>query len=168
MKFLIPVILLLIGIGGGVGAGLALRPEPVAAVAGDVADPDGAQAKAGAEQSGPGRAPVDADSLEYIKLNNQFIVPLVTKDEVEGIIVMSLSLEIANDASELVYAREPKLRDEFLRVLFNHANIGGFRGRFTDDDKLAPLRRSLFEVAQQILGPGVTGVLITDINRQEL
>ncbi|MCQ0091829.1 flagellar basal body-associated FliL family protein [Roseovarius sp. M141] len=179
MRLLIPLILLLVGLGGGVGAGLALRPTPEAAA---LPPGKGGKNEAGvdahATPSGTHSAAKDyrnsnhggdtADNLEYIKLNNQFVVPIVTKDDVEAIIVMSLSLEIAAGQSETVYQREPKLRDEFLSVLFDHANMGGFRGTFTDTGKLSSLRNGLFSVAKNTLGPIVTAVLITDIARQDL
>lgn len=179
MKLLIPLILLLVGLGGGVGAGLALRPTPeTAAHSSDNGGENEASADAPARPSGNRPAAKDhrdsdhgggtGDSLEYIKLNNQFVVPIVTKDSVDAIIVMSLSLEIAAGQSETVYLREPKLRDEFLSVLFDHANMGGFRGTFTDSGKLSSLRKGLFSVAKNTLGPIVTAVLITDIARQDL
>ncbi len=179
MKKLIPLVFMLVGIGGGVGAGLALRPD-TAAVPGDAEQ---------AEQASPSEAGHDtaaqdthgsestnghgADSghdggLEYIKLNNQFVVPIVEKDSVEALIVMSLSLEVTSGQSETVYLREPKLRDEFLQVMFDHANMGGFRGTFTDTEKLDVLRRGFLNVAEGVLGPVVTAVLITDITRQKM
>ncbi len=174
MKILIPIILLIVGLGGGVGAGLALRPDPeMTVMASDIGEENEADdehenpsEEAGYPDSDQGGG--NASNLEYIKLNNQFVVPIVTKESVDAIIVMSLSLEMANDESEKVYAREPKLRDEFLRVLFDHANMGGFRGTFTDTVMLAALRDGLLEVAQNTLGRSVRAVLITDIARQDL
>ncbi len=178
MKFLIPIILLLVGLGGGVGAGLALRPEPkISALTSDI----GKESEAGdsnantSENHSPDlrnaasvHDGVSAGNLEYIKLNNQFVVPIIAKESVNALIIMSLSLEMANGESEIVYAREPKLRDEFLRVLFDYANMGGFRGTFTDTVKLASLRDLLLQVAQNTLGRSVQAVLITDIARQDL
>ena len=51
---------------------------------------------------------------------------------------------------------EPKLRDVFLQVLFDHANMGGFRGAFTRSDVLEPLRTALREAAQKHLGKGTS------------
>lgn len=177
MKLLIPLILLLIGLGGGVGAGLALRSAPETAAqaaangeeknAGSDAHAEPSETRSGNNASSD-HSGATAQNLEYIKLNNQFVVPIVTKDSVDSIIVMSLSLEIVAGQSEIVYLREPKLRDEFLRVLFDHANMGGFRGTFTDTGKLESLRTGLLQVAQNTLGSIATAVLITDITRQDL
>ena len=69
---------------------------------------------------------------EYVKLNNQFVVPVVEDGRVAAMVVLSLSLEVEAGNTEAVYQREPKLRDAFLQVLFDHANVGGFCGSFTD------------------------------------
>ncbi|MCZ4352897.1 flagellar basal body-associated FliL family protein [Roseovarius aestuarii] len=176
MKKLLPLILALVGIGGGVGAGLAMRPEssqPIAAepdatvgasaIAGDHAKKDTQQAKASAHADEN-----SAETIEFIKLNNQFVVPVVKGDKVETLVVMSLSIELKAGNADMIYRREPKLRDSFLQVLFDHANMGGFRGEFTNTDNLDVLRSGLLEVAQGVVGDVVTGVLITDLARQDL
>jgi hypothetical protein len=161
---LLPVILALVGLGGGIGAGLFLRPAPSpedhAAEAGAEAAKDGEHADA-AEGEHEDGAP------EYVKLNNQFVIPVVEKGRVAAMVVLSLSLEVAAGNTEAVYQREPKLRDVFLQVFFDHANTGGFSGSFTDGSNLLSLRTSLKEAAALVLGPVVNDVLITDIARQD-
>jgi flagellar FliL protein len=159
---LLPVLLALVGLGGGVGAGLFLRPasgsEDHATDAGH-GDPDAAEhaADGAAEEGGP----------EYVKMNNQFVVPVVKDGRVASMVVLSLSLEVEAGNTEAVYQREPKLRDAFLQVLFDHANIGGFAGSFTDGSNLVVLRTGLKESAALVLGTIVSDVLITDIARQD-
>lgn len=104
---------------------------------------------------------------DYVKLNNQFVVPVVEGGQVASLVILALSLEATQGASEQIYARESKLRDAFLQVLFDHANAGGFRGSFTDGSNLVMLREALLEVAQRTLGDLVTDVLIVDIMRQD-
>lgn len=159
MKKLIPLLLILIGAGAGLGAGLFLRPAPVAEGDADPATSDNADAENAAQ---------DPEVLpEFVKLTNPFVVPLVERNQIASLIVLSLSLEVAAGATEQVFAQEPKLRDELLQRLFDHANTGGFRGTFTDADNLVILRRALTEVAQSVLGDMVKTVLITDIIRQD-
>lgn len=146
MKKLLPLILVLVGLGSGVGAGIALRPA---------SEPEAEPEKA---------VPVDRD---YVKLNNQFVIPVVARGHVTSMVILSLSLEVVQGGSETVYAREPKLRDSFLQVLFDFANTGGFQGSFTDADNLIVLRRSLLEAGQRVLGDTVSDVLIIDIMRQD-
>jgi flagellar basal body-associated protein FliL len=162
LKKLIPFILPLFGSAAGVGAWVFLNPPQTEMVA--VQEKRASDAQAKGAQTG-----TEADvSTSYVKLNNQFIVPVIDKNKVSAIIVVSLSLEIAgNNAAERVYAKEPKLRDSFLQVLFDHSNIGGFHGAFTDASKIAVLRRSLLTVAQMTLGNEVTDVLITNLARQD-
>ncbi len=82
-------------------------------------------------------------------------------------VMMSLSLEVVPGISDSFYSIEPKLRDRFLQVLFDHANTGGFGGNFTNSDNLSVLRKSLLNVARKEMGDGVTKVLITSVNRQD-
>jgi hypothetical protein len=83
-------------------------------------------------------------------------------------VVISLSLEAKAGMSNQVYSMEPKLRDAFLQVLFDHANMGGFEGAFTRSDLLMPLRTALREAARRELGKGITDVLIMEIARQNV
>ena len=133
--------------GVGIGAGVFLR-----------ADPAGHAEMAKAE---PEAEP------EYVKLNNQFVIPVVQAGQVAALVVVSLSLEVKAGSTETVFAREPKLHDVFLQVLFDHANAGGFAGSFTDGSNLVVLRQALKEVAMQVLGDIVSDVLIVDIARQD-
>lgn len=147
IRKLFPVILGLIGLGVGIGAGVFLRPAP--------------QEPTEMAETEPKEPP------EYVKLNNQFVIPVVEAGQVSALVVVSLSLEVTAGSTETVFAREPKLRDVFLQVMFDHANAGGFRGSFTDGSNLVVLRQALKEVAMQVLGDMVSDVLIVDIARQD-
>ena len=168
MKLIIPLILALIGLGAGLGAGIFLHvPAPKEAHALDEHGtdvPDGAHEEDGHEKPEEG---VDPEGLDYIKLNNQFVVPLVTGGNVSALVVLSLNLEVRSGNEETIYGREPKLRDAFLRVLFDHANAGGFSGEFTKSTNMMVLRDSLLEIARKNLGDIVTNVLIVDLVRQD-
>lgn len=160
---LLPVILLIVGTTGGIGAGIMLAPEPEAADA----EPAGKPAAMAAKVEEPALES-EEDQREYIKVPNQFVVPVVERDNLTSLVVLSLSLETKKGMADKVHAYEPKLRDVFLQVLFDHANMGGFRGAFTRSDVLAPLRTALREAAQQHLGNDVYDVLIMEISRQDV
>jgi flagellar protein FliL len=162
LRKILPVLLALIGLGGGVAAGLVLRPDAEHPAATDDAAPKDADHSEGDEPEG-----TEKGTPEYVKMNNQFVVPVVQDGRVASMVVLSLSLEVAAGNTEAVYQREPKLRDAFLRVLFDHANVGGFSGSFTDGANLVVLRTSLKEAAALVLGTVVSDVLITDIARQD-
>lgn len=169
MGKILPVLLALIGVAAGVGAGLALRPDPAEVVdmhpCGDETEQKVSEKTEASNKKAPGD---DAASREYVKLNNQFVVPVVTNDLVDSLVVMSLSVEVSQGQTQAVYSREPKLRDALLQVLFDHANIGGFEGEFTSAENMDILRSALSETAQGVVGDVVMGILITDIARQDV
>lgn len=169
MRKLLPVILALIGLGGGIGAGLLFRPAPVSEDhAADEASTDAEHSEGGTHDDAEAEGDHGEEGLpEYVKMNNQFVVPVVDDARVVAMVVLSLSLEVDAGNTEAVYQREPKLRDAFLQVLFDHANTGGFSGSFTDGSNLVVLRTSLTEAAALVLGAVVKDVLITDIARQD-
>ncbi len=160
---LLPLLLLLVGLGAGVGAGIALRPEPEPpqeqAAADDMEGADEKSTEPAQEEEAAGR--------EYLKMNNQFVVPVVGSESVDALVVLSLSLEVAAGRKSDIYEVEPKLRDSFLQVLFDHANTGGFSGAFTDVDNITILRAALLEAAQRDMKDAISDVLIQDIARQD-
>lgn len=170
LKFLLPVLLAVVGIGAGVGAGIFLKPEPPEESAEiDVTTRELEDCLPSDAQGVPAQL-IDAAALidsEYVKLNNQFVVPVITDTRVAALVVMSVTIEIKAGNAELVYSREPKLRDLFLQTLFDHAGIGRFSGEFTNSSNLGPLREELLIVARRVLGDVVTGVLLTDMVRQD-
>lgn len=168
MGKILPILLALVGLGAGVGAGLLLRPEPEPQV---VLDPcgDGTAPPVQSAASDESRPEEDEDpTTEFVKINNQFVVPVMRSGKVAALVVMAISVEVQQGQREGVYQREPKLRDAFLQVLFDHANAGGFDGAFTSGPNMQTLRRSLTEVGQAMLGELVVDVLITDIARQDV
>ncbi len=149
---ILPVLLGIIGLLIGGGAGYFLRPPPDPAAQAEAAKP---------AEPDPALVP------EYAKLSNQFIVPVVEKGKVTAMVILSLSLEVTTGSTPDVYNVEPKLRDTFLQVMFDHANAGGFSGSYTDGSNLVLLRSALLEAAKMVLGEKVSDVLITDIVRQD-
>lgn len=204
MGKLLPILMLLVGVGAGIGAGIVLAPAPqeeahAEGAAGEAhgdtgedghaaegegdghGDGHGDAAKPGADSHAkpaakPAKAGGDGHGGEgeeeavpdFVKLNNQFIVPVVASGRVEALVILTLSLETAPGAREQIYGLEPKLRDAFLQVLFDHSNMGGFQGAFTRSNNLDILRGALLEVAQRQIGPDVHSVLIVDIARQDV
>ncbi|MFN6978862.1 MAG: flagellar basal body-associated FliL family protein [Gemmobacter sp.] len=143
----LPLVLAIAGAGAGIGAGLYLRAPP---------DPDA-----------PARAPAPAVPKDYIRFANQFVVPVIEGGRIAALVILSLSIEVDAGKGDAVYAREPKLRDAFLEVLFQHANTGGFAGTFTDGSALVGLRQALREAAARIIGPAASDVLVVDLVRQD-
>lgn len=181
---LLPVVLALIGSGAGVGAGLFFRADPAAMEAtaegdhGEKGDDqvkvDGHAKKADDHASSDDGHGSDGEHGEasygpdYVEMSNQFVIPVVSDQDLSSLMILSISLEVAAGKQEQVFAYEPKLRDSFMQVMFDHANMGGFSGAFTDATTLGSLRRALREVAQRDVGvENVLDVLILEIARQD-
>lgn len=167
MGKILPILLALVGLGAGVGAGLMLKPEPQVVEINPCGDTDGGDHPA-VEVEEEEHAEEGAPTSDFVKMNNQFVVPVVSDAEVSALVVLAFSLEVKPGGSEEFYQREPKLRDAFLQILFAHANAGGFDGVFTGAEKLNSMRAALREAAQRILGDIVIDVLITDFVRQDI
>lgn len=166
MKKLFPIFMALVGIGAGIGAGLALKKEP------DELASECVPNLAGHEDEEIAILPSvevseDSDVYEYVKLSNQFIIPIVEGTKVKSLVVMALNLEVEVGYREAVFALEPKLRNAFLLVLFDHANAGGFQGAFTNSNNMVVLQNALREIARKTVGNSVSDVLITDVVRQD-
>ncbi|KUJ77964.1 flagellar basal body-associated protein FliL [Ruegeria marisrubri] len=162
----LPVLFLIGGLAAGSGAGLFLGlPD---GSRGAVAQKDHAQ------EPDQNEMPSETDTkhggnpeLEYHNLTKQFVIPVVKRDRISALVTLSLGLETPAGMGEALYSAEPKLRDEFLQVLFDHANMGGFDGAFTQSDRLDTLRQALLDVARQVLGDDISRVLILSIARQD-
>lgn len=161
MRRLLPLLLAVLGLSAGTGAGYFLRPAHEAA-------PDPATEGAPPDEGTAGHAvAAKAEAGEFVRLNNQFVVPLVEGGRIAGMVVLSLSLEVDPGASQQVFATEPRLRDALLRTLFEHANAGGFSANFTRPSAMTALRAALVEAARGVLGKPMRDVLILDVLRQD-
>ena len=165
MKALIPIALILVGAAAGAGAGFALRPAPE--MPEECAEPPCAEDMVEEELDLPTQ-PDPTVTYEYVRIDKQFVVPVLSQERVESLVILSLTVEADPTATSKIEDRMPKLRDSFLQVLFNHAQTGGFEGRFTTGQPMRDLRAALTRTARQLIGRDVHGVLVTDIVRQDL
>lgn len=165
MGKLFPIIFALIGVGAGIGAGVMLKPEPVVvdvATCGPETEVTHTEPAHEVDEDGEEVAP------EYVKMHNQFVIPVVEDGKMAALVVLSISLEVTAGGKEATFQREPKLRDAFNQILFDHANAGGFDGVFTSSNNMTVLRDSLYEIAVKVAGPVVKDVLIAEIVRQDV
>ena len=107
-------------------------------------------------------------ATEYAKLNNQFVVPVVSDGRMAAMVVLSLSIEVPQGNKDQIFAIEPRLRDAFLSAMIDHANWGGFDAEFTSTDNMERLRTILNQAATRVGGSLAKDVLILDIVRQDL
>ncbi len=179
MKKLLPVLIALLGLAAGVGAGMALKPAPEAEhAAGESTDcpppAEGEEAAPCPAAEPDPFAPVKPEEkkptteLAYVEMDKPFVVPVFAGEKVTAMVVMSLSVETDAEGAHAVEAVKPRLRDGFLKVMFRHANSGGFDGSFTGGRKMEDLKSALLKSAREVLTEApVEEVLITEIARQD-
>jgi len=112
--------------------------------------------------------PDEIVAAEYAKLDNQFVVPIVEESKIGALVVLTINIEVPTGGKDIVLLAEPKLRDRFLEVLFEHANIGGFSGNFTSSSNMRVLREDLLAAARRVVGLNARDILILDIVRQDV
>lgn len=192
IRIIIFGVMVLVGGGVGVGAGIFLRPAPEVAeeepangehkeaktedhgdkeAQADESHKDETQKEDGYADDGhsdDGYGEDDPNATEIAKLSNQFIVPILDDKRVTAMVVLTLSLETKPGGQQLAFDREPKIRDAFLQVLFDHANAGGFSENFTSGDRLDRLRELLRAASKPVLKDYVVNVLVTNIARQDM
>lgn len=172
MNIVIPAALAAVGLLGGAGAGWYLRPAPPAPPE-PCFDETGAQlAEAVCVERLAAAAltktpTADDAKAAFVKLDRQFIVPVVSEDRVASMVVLTVNLEVEPRAVEATLRQEPKLRDALLRTMFDHAYTGGFSGDFTAEPVMRELRGNLLIAARRVAGPDVRDVLVADIIRQD-
>jgi hypothetical protein len=175
-KLMLPVILAVVGLVGGAGAGWFLKPPPPPEPCYDdlgEEQPVEACEKADHEDAHAedGYAPEDeaehATPSEFVEMDRQFVIPVMGERKVHAFVLIQASVEVDPGSTDAVISRMPRVRDAFLRDLFDHAYAGGFDGAFTAEYVMRDLRANLLRSARRIAGPTVRAVLITDIVRQD-
>ena len=171
MQKIIALAIVLIGVGGGLALGIVLRPGDAASGPDEVAAGDyggGRSAEAEAEPDSAGDDGEVGSDRDYVKTGRQFIIPVVDEGETRALMLFDLALDVPIAMTERTYAAEPRLRDAFLRVLFEMSYTGAFSRTYTDERIVEELRGKLRAAARRLLGNSVADVLILDIVRQEL
>ncbi|MEM7614386.1 MAG: flagellar basal body-associated FliL family protein [Pseudomonadota bacterium] len=162
MGKILPLVLILVGLGGGVAAGFMLKPADPGC---EPADTECLEKEEDAKKAAEAKAKLPT---EFAELQRQFVIPLLRDERVASLVVASLAVEVEEGRATYVYDAEPKLRDAFLQILFVHAHSGGFDGDFTSPRAMDDLKTRLTEAAEPILGKTFKDVLITEIVRQDL
>ena len=103
IKILLPLFSTLLGIAGGVAAAMYLGGSD-AAVDAEV------------EEQHSDEAIVEEVDLETVKLPNQFVVPVITRNRVRAMVILTVALDVPTGQADAVRTAEPKLRDVFLQT----------------------------------------------------
>lgn len=155
MKKLLPILIIVIGIAAGAGAGMFLKPAPVSDPVGSPADDGSTEQDEKAERS-------------FVKIGKQTIVPVVNDGETRALMLFELAVDVPATRVDQVHEMEPRLRDAFLRELFQMSYTGAFLTNFTEERVIEELRRNLTNAARTYLGHNQAEVLILDVMRQEM
>lgn len=151
MNKLVLVGIVALGVVAGGVAGFVMKPET----------PDAEEKRVEQPKAPPG-------NFDFVRLDRQFVVPIIEDQVVRSLVVLELSLEIAPASSERVYAKEPKIRDALLAQLHLTAQEGGFLSRLGTAAFLQELREDLKASLVPILADDVHGVLIGNIVRRDV
>lgn len=163
IKKLLPVLALVVGLGGGGGAAMFLAPP---------ADQGDAAPETGSEDTPPATSAeedrdADPGPTEIVKLPNQFLVPVILNNRVRAMVILTVAMEVEAGMGDEVRTLEPKLRDMFLAELFSLAALDGFSDEIISRQTLELVKRALTERSRDVLGDRVVTVLITDMARQD-
>lgn len=171
MKKILPIILLVLGIVGGGAAGMFLKPPPPPPSEEEIAKKEAEAAakkkeqEADADQLLDGEPPTDR---AFVKVGRQTIIPVLDGGETRALMLFELAVDVPAESANLVHDMEPRLRDAFLRELFQMSYTGAFLTEFTDDRVIEELRRNLTRAARRYVGDEAREVLILDVMRQEM
>lgn len=156
MRLLIAIVLVVAGIAGGAALGALLRAPDTA--------PEPDPTPTAKHPPTPG-SPLDETA--YVKLSRQLIVPVVREGRTIALMLFDVAVDVVPEKRDAAFAREPRLRDAFLRALFELSNTGAFDRDYIDERVLEELRRTLLDRARLHLGMAAREVLILDVLRQE-
>ena len=171
MKKIIAIVLVIIGIVGGGAAGMFLKPAPEADPESEAKDAENESTDGKGDESAEAGAEdgVDTAPASFVKIGRQTIVPVLDEGQTKALMLFELAIDVSAEANDRALEMEPRLRDAFLRELFQMSYTGAFEEAFTDERVIDELRQNLVRAARKHLGKkAVKDVLILDVMRQEM
>lgn len=168
MNKILPLIIVLIAVGGSGFAAMTLRGggQETAAASGDHGDKNGDK-KGGEVHKVEDKDGSSIDSLGYYKFQRDFIVPIMRRNHVDAIVLISFNIEMEQEEMEKVRPKEPKFRDAFMKTLLGLSHDGLFNEDITAPAVFETLQTSLADTAKEVIGESAHGVVIVDFARQD-
>lgn len=162
-----------VGLAGGAGIRL-VAPDGQSAPASEAAS-EAVESRPTAASGHASKSPAKAqkkksggkvDPAAYFKFSRQFVTPLLEEGEPAALLILDVVIELAPDASEAIYADEPRLRDAVLKALVAQAAKGDLREALTAPDRLELTRAAVLEGVRAIIGDDARAVLLMDVGYQ--
>ncbi|MFP7674691.1 flagellar basal body-associated FliL family protein [Marivita sp. S0852] len=157
LKIFVPILGLVLGLSGGIAIAVFLQSE----------DSDAPKEIAVGTEPVTVGDEVDQKDTEIVKLPNQFVVPVIVRNRVRAMVILTVAVEVSAAKADDVRMAEPKLRDTFLGELFELAAMDGFKDELIAKTTLELVRTALTVRAREILADQHVTVLITDMVRQD-
>ena len=194
MGKILPILIIVLGIGIGGGVGFFLKPEAASEVSDEHADDTHGEEKSndhgaakddhGAAKDSHGAKPEKkkkessgghggghgekSSTTEYLEFRRQFVIPVIRQNGVKSLMVLDLTIELKPGSASNAYSYEPKLRAAFLETLFRLSHTGLFSSELTDPRVRDTLQAELRDTAQTILGDTAVDVLVLGVLRQDV
>lgn len=122
----------------------------------------------GGHGGGHGDAAADDSGSGFMKFSRQFVVPVIEPSGVRSLVVMDINIEVPPGMAEIIYTKEPKLRDSMLAALLSLSNKGAFDQNLLEEGNLESIRAELLGAARSVIGGDAQKVLILNITRQDV
>jgi flagellar basal body-associated protein FliL len=162
MNKILPLIIILVAIGGSGFAAMTLRGGGEA---------EAESAHAGGKVLKPGEAghggEKKAASSAFFEFQRDFIVPVMRSGVVDSVVLVRLTLEAPEEKVETMRSREPKIRDAMMKTLLTLSHEGPLKGDITDPEVYTEIQSRLLATAQEVADNEVKAVLIVDFARQD-
>lgn len=176
MKAILPLLLVVLAIGGaGFGAMTLRKGDAAPAHAADKGH-DSAKSKGGGHGEAKGSDKKGVHEVKgddatpetaFFDFSRNFLIPVMEGSSVGAIALVNVSVEIPYAAQESVKSREPRIRDAFMKSFLALSHEGYFAADITDPNVYETIQTRLMETAKATVDPEVRSVLIIDFSRQD-
>ena len=161
MSKILPIIIILIAVGGSGFAAMQLRGGGPAATA------ETGEASAGATLHTVKEKEEASKPTGYYKFQRDFIVPVMRKNYVDAVVLISFSVEMEEEEIEKIRPKEPRFRDAFMKTLLGLSHDGLFDADITAPEVYETLQTALNDTAAAVMGEASKGIVIVDFARQD-
>lgn len=107
-----------------------------------------------------------AEETAYFKFSRQFVAPVVIGGDPKAMLILDVMIELAPDAGDAIYAKEPKLRDAVLQALLAQSANGQLSEMLAKPELLEATRGAVLERVRNVIGDDAQSILLMDVGYQ--